>query len=315
LKYIFLKVIFLFFLCFSIFSQESPDAPLLSDSVFFINSFVFNVDGITRPSALINNIGFKEGEEIAGLFSLEKYIQGKTQLLYNQRVLESAAIEYSIGVMRHDGKYPVDLVVNAKDSRNFVILPKPKYSSNSGFSIAIGIQHYNFFGTMSPFKIDVGYRHDEQGRNNYLFSLDSNVPFRAFDLNWNLSFVNDFEYRPHLENPLYYKNTTGLYANLPLGRTVATLGFSESVIINEENLSFDGNTHNDINSIHFGPSVGIGRVDWIGNFQNGLYANIIQSYSYNFHNKEFDKSPWGIYHEISSLAHVFSGFFLGFPRA
>jgi hypothetical protein len=297
------------FLCLPVFSQEQFVADV--EEIYVINSFVFNIDGITRPSALINNNGFKEGEEISGLSNLENYIQEKTQLLYNQRVLESAAIEYYIGVMRNDGKYPVDLVINVKDTKNFVILPGPKYSSNSGFSIEISIQHYNFFGTMSPFKIDVGYKHDEQGRSNYLFSLDSNVPFRAFDLNWNLSFINDFEYRPHLENLLYYKNTTGLYVNLPLGRFVATLGFCESVIINEESLSFDGNIHNDIDSIHFGPSIGVGRVDWIGNFQNGLYANIIQSYSYTFHNKEFDKSPWGVYHEISGIAHVFSGFFFG----
>jgi hypothetical protein len=296
-----------------VFSQEKAAAAV--EEIYVINSFVFNIDGITRPPALINAGEFREGGEITGLSNLENYIQEKTQLLYNQRVLESAAIEYSIGVMRHDGKYPVDLVINVKDTKNFFILPSPNYSSNSGFSIEISIQHYNFFGTMSPFKIDAGYRHDEQGHNNYLFSLDSGVSFRAFDLNWNLSSVNDFEYRPHLENPLYYKNTTGLYANLPLGRAVATLGVSESVIINEESLSFDGKIHNDINSIHFGPEIGFGRVDWIGNFQDGLYANIIQSYSYNFHNKNFDKSPWGIYHEISGITHVFSGFFLGSPRA
>jgi len=304
-----------FILFFLLVFLRVPVFPQEETSVFIINSFAFNIDGITRPSALINAGEFKEGEEIAGLSGLENYIREKTQLLYNQRVLESAAIEYSTGVMRHDGKYPVDFVINVKDTKNFVILPDPKYSSNSGFSIEIGIQHYNFFGTMSPFKIDAGYRHDEQGRNNYLFSLDSNVPFRAFDFNWNLSFVNDFEYRPHLENPLYYKNTTSLYANLPLGRSAATIGFCESVIINEENLSFDGNIHNGINSIHFGPTIGVGRIDWIGNFQNGLYANIIQSYSYNFFNKEFDKSPWGIYHEISGITHVFSGFFLGSRRA
>jgi len=316
LKNSFLILFFLFcFLCLPVFSQEPPDAPLLSDSEFFINSFVFNVDGITRPFALINVGEFKEGEEISGLSGLENYIREKTQLLYNQRVLESAAIDYYIGVMRHDGKYPVDLVINVKDSGNFVILPKPQYSSNSGFSIEIGIRHYNFFGTMSPFKVDAGYRRDEQRRNNYLFTLDSGIPFRAFDLNWNFSFVNDFEYRPHLENPLYYKNTTGLYANLPLGKAALTLGVSESVILNEESLFLDGNVHNDINSLHFGPSVGIGRVNWVGNFQDGFFAGIVQSYSYNFHNKDFDKSPWGIYHEISGLTHVFSGFFLGFHHA
>jgi hypothetical protein len=304
----FILFFLLVFLRTPVFSQEEI-------SVFVINSFVFNVDGITRSSALINTGEFKEGEEISGLSGLENYIREKTQMLYNQRVLESAAIDYSIGVIRHDGKYPVDLVINVKDTKNFFILPKPKYSSNSGFSIEIGIQHYNFFGTMSPFKIDLGYRRDEQRRNNYLFTLDSGTPFRAFDLNWNLSFINDFEYRPHLENPLYYKNTTSLHANLPLGRYAATLGVSESVILNEESLFLDGNVHSDINSIHFGPSIGVGRVDWIGNFQNGFYAGIVQSYSYNFHNKEFDKSPWGIYHEISGITHVFSGFFLGSHRA
>jgi hypothetical protein len=228
-----MPLLILFFIpCLRTFPQENlPPGP---ESIFVINSFVFNVDGQTRHFALINKGNFIKGEEIAGISGLEKYIQDKTQILYNERVLESVSIEHSIGQMREDGKYPVDLVVNVKDSWNIIAIPRPMYSSNSGLDISIKARDYNFLGTMTPLRLDLGYRYDEQGRNFFLFMLDTDIPFTAFGLNWNFIFVNNFEYRPDLELPFYYENTTGLSVQLPVGPTTVTAGFDESLTLNEE---------------------------------------------------------------------------------
>ena len=251
------KVIFLFlfftFLSVPLFSQEDtedlpgdsihvinpPQEVLPDESIYVINSFVFNIDGYTRPFALVNKGDFIAGEEITGLSNLEKYVLDKTQLLYNERVLDSVNIEYFTGQMREDGKYPVDLVIYVKDTWNIVAIPRPQYSSNSGFDITIKARDYNFLGTMSPLRLDLGYKYDEEGRSSFLFMLDSNIPFRFLNLNWNFKFLNDFNYRPDMELPFYYGNTTGLSVEFPFRQTVITAGFNEGFYFNHENSDSD----------------------------------------------------------------------------
>jgi len=228
-------LILTFFIYTGAFAQQKTGDYPKADSVFIVNSVRFNITGFTRPYALINKGEFVTGLEIAGISGLEKYIREKTQLLMNERVLDSVIINYDLGELREDGKFPVDLVIDVKDTWNIVAIPRPKYSSNTGFDLTLKARDYNFLGTMSPLRLDMGFIHDEQGNNSYSFMLDSNIPFRFLKLNWNFNFDNFFDYRPDLDQPFYYKNITGLSAELPVGFTVFTFGFDESLVLNEEN--------------------------------------------------------------------------------
>jgi hypothetical protein len=230
---------FLIFTFFPVYANEElellpEETENLNDSVYVINSFVFNIDGITRPSALIYNAELKIGEEITGRSNLEKYIREKRQLLYNQRLFDRITIEYSIQEMQADGKYPVNLIISVKDTWNIIAIPRPQYSSSTGFDMTIKARDYNFLGTMSPLRLDFGFQRDISGQNFYTVMLDSDIPFNLFDLNWNFDFDHDYTYRPDMELPHYYKNTTGLSVELPFNRTIFTVGFSESLIINDE---------------------------------------------------------------------------------
>jgi hypothetical protein len=244
-KLILLLPVMLLFICFSIFPQENEPSESTeesnydNDSVFVIDSFVFDVDGITLPFVMINKAELKKGEEIAGLANLTKYIEDKQQLLVNERVLESVSIEHYIGQQREDGKYPVALVIHVKDTLNIMAIPRPQYSSNSGFDITIKARDYNFLGTMNALRLDLGYQYDEEGRNFFTFMLDSGIPFEAFGLNWELDFDHFFNYRPDMEQPFYYKNITGLSVELPIKQTTLNIGFEESLFYNEENSEGD----------------------------------------------------------------------------
>jgi len=244
-KRILLVFVMLFVICFSVFSQEngqqesteqqqvSSDYP--SDSIFVINSFVFDVDGITLPFVMISKADLIKGEEIKGHSNLLKYIETKRQILYNERVLESVSIDHSIGAQKEDGKHPVDLVIHVKDTHNIMAIPRPLLDSNSGFDITIKARDYNFLGTMNALRVDFGYKYDEKGRNHFTFMLDSGIPFEAFGLEWNFDFDHYVNYRPDMAQKYYYKNVTGLSAALPIKRTTFLIGFSESLIYNEEN--------------------------------------------------------------------------------
>jgi hypothetical protein len=248
-NHLFIFLILFVLVCVSAFSQEEPD----EDSVYIINSFNFKITGLTRTDALIRKGELKTGEEITGLSELEKYIQDKTQLLYNERVIDSVSIEYTIGERRDDGKFPVDVVINTKDTWNIVAIPRPRYSSNTGFDITLKARDYNFLGTMSPLRIDLGYSYDENYNNSFFLMFDSNIPFTAFGLNWNIKFYNDFYYRPDTEQPYYNGNTTGLSVDFPISFTTLTVGLNESFILNDEN--------DDINKPEY------------GDFQDGFYMS------------------------------------------
>jgi hypothetical protein len=127
----------------------------------------------------------------------------------------------------------VYLDIYAEDSWNLIALPEPKFDSNSGLSLTVKARDYNFLGTMSALRFDVGYELETSGDNSFNFVLDSDIPFKAFGFRWNLNFDNELNYT--VDKPLYYKNTTGLSMELPWKTTTFTFGINQSFIINEEN--------------------------------------------------------------------------------
>ena len=226
-----------------------------SDSIFVINSFDYKLKGRTRVYALEKKIDLVTGEEITGYSNFERYIQNKKQLLINERVLkDNIIIEYTIEEAREDGKYPVNLTIIAEDTWNIMALPYPKYDTNSGFELTVKIRDYNFLGTMTPLRLDVGYIYDEEKRHIFKSLIDADIPFKLFGLYWTVDFDNYFNYQPNKDFHYYYANHTGLFVDIPIGRTTLNIGFSEYIVFNEEN----SNNDKDLTS---------------KNFQEGLYMS------------------------------------------
>jgi hypothetical protein len=123
-------------------------------------------------------------------------------------------------------------LVHVKDSWNFIIVPHPEYNSNDGFSLTLKVRDYNFLGTLNAIRVDLGYS-QRDGGNTFGFSIESNTPFTALGLNWNLVFDNFFSYT--LDEPLFYQNQTGLSLKLPWRATTFTVGINQFLTVNEEN--------------------------------------------------------------------------------
>jgi hypothetical protein len=225
----------LFFPAFFLFGQTHADSSIMenADTVYVIREVEFVIEGRTRPYVLMSNGEFKEGERIRGKENLEKYLAQKQQLLFNQQVLEEVKLEYSLGDSEEDDALPVKLLVHVKDTWNIIILPYPQYDSNEGFSITLKARDYNFLGTMNPLRVDLGYR-QKDGEHSFDFSLESDIPFHAAGLDWNLRSDNLFSYT--FEEPLYYQNVTGISLKLPWLITTFTIGINQYLTINEENI-------------------------------------------------------------------------------
>lgn len=222
---------------------ETTDPGETGGELYYIREIVYSGDGRTHPFALALYGELRTGELISGKENLERYIGEKTQLLLNQRVLETVSISYTLGEAEPGGPTPADLLVTTIDTWNIIALPYPKFDSNTGFELILKARDYNSFGTMSPLRFDLGYKMDAdyvyQGFFNNLdkgavvAELDSNTLFTALGYIWNFNFDHFFAYT--YGEPLYYKNSTGISVDFPFRLTTFTFGFEESVVVYEKN--------------------------------------------------------------------------------
>ncbi|MDR1421183.1 MAG: hypothetical protein LBI86_12480 [Treponema sp.] len=183
--------------------------------------------GYSRPFAVMYHGELKEGEEIQGTAGLEKYMRDKTQLIMNQRVIASAVIDYTVAEAEEDGRLPVDLLVTVRDSWNIIALPQPRYDSNEGMKLFVKARDYNFFGTMNPLRLDIGYTRNLSGIATFSLLVDTNTRFKALGLDWNLNFDNEFFYT--MGEPLSYINTTGFDVEIPVKRTTLVFTLAHAV--------------------------------------------------------------------------------------
>jgi len=212
------------------------------ETVYYIRHITFYREGISQPYALRNAAELTEGETLIGKEALVQYVQEKEQLLLNQRALASVRVEYILAEPDGDGRIPVDLTIYTKDTWNIIALPYFKYDSNTGLEVSAKARDYNFLGILQPLKIDLGYTIDREPLNELDFKqgtlfieLDSNFPFRAFDLNWDLDSDHTFGYT--YQYGFEYQTSTGLGVSFPVGFTTLTVKAYQGVYVNEENSS------------------------------------------------------------------------------
>jgi hypothetical protein len=213
------------------------------NTVYYIRHVEYEIQGKTKPFALLAASGIIIGEEIAGDERLAIYIEEKEQAVLNNRQIESALFEYAVGGADETGRLPVDLLLKTSDTNNFVILPYPKFSSSSGTKLELRLRDFNFAGSLSEFGINLGYARDADGNNYANAALKFDLPFQYWGLVWHFGFSNEFSYRiDNVGEPFYFNNISSLSVGLPLRRTTLTLGFEQNLTLEKEELFDYDNT-------------------------------------------------------------------------
>jgi hypothetical protein len=268
-------------------AASGEDAAAEDSAVYVIRNIDFATTGRSRSFALRYHGKLKEGEELTGAAALDFYIRDRTQLLVNQRVLENdVTITAALGDPEPDGKIPVDLLVTVRDTWNIMVFPKPLWDSNNGFDLTLKARDYNFLGTMSPLRIDLGYQLNTRNESNFNFLIDTDIPFTALGYNWNINFDNQFDYS--WQEALGYTNNSGISMELPWRRSTFT--FDATHQINwypknddpEQNLGYGKFFEGLINSISFGVNWEIPTGLEVFGFGELTYTpQIRQSFNYN----------------------------------
>jgi hypothetical protein len=206
------------------------------EDVYYIQKIDFEINGKTTIFALTLASGISEGKEFSDIASLEDYVAQKKQLLLNQRELSAAEINYVINERDVDGRIPVNVTVITEDTNNFLILPYPKYSSANGLMLDMRVRDYNFLGTMTELRVNMGWTNNEKNQNALNARLGFGFPFMAAGLLWDFDFDNDFSLRlDDIDAPFYYKNDSWIAAAFPIYRTTLRLGIAQKIVLDEIN--------------------------------------------------------------------------------
>jgi len=333
------KILLFAFTGTCVFAQ---DVPLTDDkTVYIIRSIEYHITGKTKDTALERVGEFKKGERFTGLEALEAYRAEKLQTLYNIRALDcdKSSVQYTLGEAEEDGAVPVYLEVAVTDSLNLIVLPEPKYDSNSGFTLSLKTREHNFLGTLSPLRFDLIWGGDDKKRTSAGFLLNMALPFRAAGFNWFFTAFNEFKYYISGE-PVYNRTSLGLAMELPVSFTAFTFGFEQGLVIHEDNTARIARTNvydeyhdwymysrlfadwkiptpievgnfgrvvytpgvygainyqpgGDVGDYRRGVKTGInqtisfGRINWIGNFRQGLKVSLFNGNEYNFFRRDW----------------------------
>ncbi|MDR2097325.1 MAG: hypothetical protein LBP37_02270 [Spirochaetaceae bacterium] len=205
--------------------------------VYYIHEIYFDITGRTREYALLLCSEIKKGDEIKGLDALREYMAEKERILLNRRELQEAEVNFETLDAEADGRVPVDITIHAVDTRNFIIVPEPKYSSSTGWSPKLRIRDFNFLGLLAPLKIDLTYRYHDgkditysRSNINLLFGIET--PFSAAGYDWKFTTENIFSY--YFSEPFSYGNVNGLSVDIPVKNTTFTFGARQGIYFGKE---------------------------------------------------------------------------------
>lgn len=220
MKKVFFFLVFLLTISFFSFSEQ-----------YHILDFNFNISGATKNSLIKTkdtslliqypidtNTIFTTQEEF------EKYLENYEQTLINSRAFENVEILYESDLSTSDSSITnVILTINLQDSHHLLILPYPKYDSNSGVTLKIKVKDTNFLGSLKTFNLDLNTNYYDGDLSAGLnFSYDQ--PFKAgpFNIYW----VNDYSFDFIIGKKIpEFSAKTGLEVTLPKNRYSYVLEF------------------------------------------------------------------------------------------
>lgn len=251
-----------------------------------IRSLDYKIEGSTSEAALRAFTGLREGLEFPSASALAAYLDKARRALVDDRVFKSVEIvdeaepppEGSVEG-RADGPVGHRVMVQVVDASTFVVLPDISYDSNLGLLLGLQPHYGNAFGTMANGFLDA-YLVARERNGVYGFGPWDIHP-RVEDIMWDGSpWTLELELRrEELDlrdggtelaawNDLF--GVASLDAKLPLGGLwyyEIQPGFAGQ--FGTVDLVGNGANPKDYRGPNYRHALGLGEVDWVGNFRSG----------------------------------------------
>lgn len=243
-----------------------------------IRSVVFSIEGSTSERALRSFTGLREGLEFPTAAALAEFLERARRALVDDRVFKTVDV-FDVAEAPANGAVQHAVTVRVVDSPTFAPLPNISYDSNLGLLLGVQVHYDNAFGTMTNWFFDsyvvlrgsegvddidawdlhprigavmvggVAWTLDLELRREDLQSWDGAIELAA----WNDDYM-----------------TFSADAKLPLGGLFyyeAQPGFATR--FDTSDLMANGADPKDFLGPNYRQALGVGEVDWVGNFRSG----------------------------------------------
>ena len=205
-------------------------------TTYIIDDYKFIFYSNTDANVVYKKLGLEENIGFESYEALQAYVKAKEQEIANWNIFNktsSAVVELSdenyaegAGVADEEKHYTV--VYDINDKFPIVVFPVPKYDSNTGASLGVGVASENFAGKLAHFFSQFTFEQKDKTFENANYALEfflDRFPIDDFNLDCSLAFLYD-----GLTDKLSLDFTTRLY-NLQIG-DVETLDFKTLVKLN-----------------------------------------------------------------------------------
>lgn len=149
-----------------------------ADTRFRIEKVSYKIKGRTIEALLAHAVPVDTVTEFHSSVAFLNYLKKLDHEFKNIRTIESVRLEPIYTQPDTHALCLVHLIIHTKDSFNFIMLPYPKYDSNSGFLLKLKMRDNNFIGTMQPFNFDLNYA-DNSGKKTASMNCNFNYPYTA----------------------------------------------------------------------------------------------------------------------------------------
>lgn len=273
---------------------------------FRISDSEFNIEGAggfslgkTNKALLVRNCPIDTKTIFKTKADLEEYIDNYKQDLNNTRAFDTIDIRYEMEQNPETKIYDIKLYFDLVDTKHFMLVPYPKYSTNGGFTLKLKLKDKNFLGTMETLSADINTNYDANKKWNFGLNFSYSYPFTVgiFNASWN----NDIgiDYQIGKKKPTF-GSSIGFGFSLPKDFYSINFGFSQGISYNDyikfsESLNFSTPITlyklSNFSTVNYSPSINFG-FNWDKNLWQGK-DNAIDRFSMSFgHSLSNSKINW-----------------------
>ncbi len=297
-KVLFFATVF-FFSLFSAFSESYK----IKNAEYDITGAGFKLLGKTREYPLKTKYPLDTKKIFEDREALELYLQDYKSKLESTRLFDEIELDYEAYPLYDDenAENEVILKIRLQDSHHFLVMPYPKYSSNSGLSLKLKAKDTNFLGSLNTMNTDLNINWDkDEFETSLSFSFD--FPFKAgpFDA----VFVNDYEVSYFIDEDDHgfeWDTKTGLDLSLPFKHFSIDIGLYQYTNRDIDYIEYD-------DQIYFTEELEVGlpvKIATLPNFTTISYkpsASLSWYWDYNGINEDND----GLYCPEITFSHSIS---------
>ena len=242
--------------------------------------------GKTREYPLKRNFPLDTKTVFESREAFETYIANYTRSLKSARYFDEVEVTYEALPAEKEELYNVVVMVKLQDSHHLIVMPIPKYSSNSGLLLKFKGKDSNFLGSLNTMNVDVNLSYnDNTFKPGFNFNFDYPFHVGPFDA----VFINDYtiDYRISEEESktgFEFDTNTGLSLSVPFKRVSLSLGINQYV---HRDLDYNYEDDDNDDCLYFSEKFNVGlpvTIATLSNFTNITYS---PSFSVTF-NWDFD---------------------------